>query len=285
MSYLPGIDVSKWQGLINWKEVFESQYYTFIKASEGKTEDGWFRKNWEETKKVGMPRGAYHYFRPASSWQIQAEFFAQTIGGMNYDGELPPALDVEVTEGLDKTAMNGVLFKFCKRFKELTGLDVVIYTRMSVWDTGVEPNDWAKQLLLWVANYGVTSPLLPFSWKKTGRTWCWWQWTGKGSCPGVTGAVDQNWYNGDLAKFNKQFGTNLLPKGEEEVRHLLVTATALKIRIAPTTVVATDGLLVKGDQPENLEEFVDSNGNTWARIGWHQWAAKIYYGAQFMTDV
>jgi len=285
MAYIPGIDVSKWQGQIDWKTVFETQYYTFIKAAEGKNVDGWFKVNWAETKKIGMPRGAYYYFHPANSWEVQAQFFADTIGGTNYDGELPPAVDVEVIEGVNKTTMMGNLYKFCKRVTELTGRDCVIYTRASIWDIGIEANDWAKQLLLWVANYGVTNPLLPFSWLKTGRTWTWWQWTGKGQCLGVEGAVDQNWYNGDLTKFNNQFGTNLLPKGEEEVKHLLVTATSLKIRNAATQASTQDGLLVKGNQPENLEQFVDVYGNTWCRIGWKQWACKIFYGAVFMTDI
>jgi hypothetical protein len=233
-----------------------------------------------------MPRGAYYYYHPINNWEVQAEFFAQTIGGLAYDGELPPAVDVEVLEGVNKTTMSGNLFKFCKRVKELTGQDCVIYTRAGIWNIGIEANDWAKQLLLWVANYGVTNPLLPFSWLKTGRTWTWWQWTGKGKCLGITGAVDQNWYNGGVAEFNAQFGTNLVLKGEEEVRHLLVVAgNGLKIRSAATQASTQVGLLVKGDQPENIEEFVDTLGNTWCRIGWHQWAAKIFYGVQFMTDV
>jgi len=68
-NYEKGIDVSKWQGNIEWNEVIKDGVkHAFIKMTEGGTDtDPQFVINWNAAKKVGIKVGAYHYFRDASS--------------------------------------------------------------------------------------------------------------------------------------------------------------------------------------------------------------------------
>ena len=61
-----GIDVSQFQGEINWAEVHAAgMAFAFIKATEGETlVDPTFETNWAQAKQQGLLRGAYHFYRP-----------------------------------------------------------------------------------------------------------------------------------------------------------------------------------------------------------------------------
>ena len=67
---IQGIDVSRWQGEIDWAKVKDAgTRFAFIKATEGGDHvDPNFKRNWIEAKRHGVPRGAYHFVwwcRPA----------------------------------------------------------------------------------------------------------------------------------------------------------------------------------------------------------------------------
>src|SRR5436190_12257638 len=80
-----GIDVSRYQKNISWKEVKEMQVkdihigFVFIKATEGVNKtDEQFRRNWLNAGREGIPKGAYHFFNTGRSGKLQAENFFQT---------------------------------------------------------------------------------------------------------------------------------------------------------------------------------------------------------------
>ena len=58
-----GIDVSKYQGDIDWNSVYGSGVkFAWIKATEGGDRvDDKFEQNWTRAKEAGLPRGAYHF--------------------------------------------------------------------------------------------------------------------------------------------------------------------------------------------------------------------------------
>ena len=89
-----GIDVSHYQSRINWDTIATQDIsFAFVKASEGATyNDSLFCNNWGEMKRVGILRGAYHFFRPTIPADIQAENFTSLVE-MEW-GDLPPVLDV-----------------------------------------------------------------------------------------------------------------------------------------------------------------------------------------------
>ena len=94
-----GIDVSHYQGNINWSKVeFVANKYpiefVFIRATQGiDKKDIQFDNNWEESKKYNFFRGAYHYYRPNENSLEQAENFIKTV--KLSEGDLPPVLDIE----------------------------------------------------------------------------------------------------------------------------------------------------------------------------------------------
>ena len=94
-SVIQGIDVSRWQGDIDWAKVKDAgTRFAFIKATEGGDHLAPnFRRNWAEAKKAGVPRSAYHFVwwcRPAKD---QVRWMKRHIP--RDPDALPPVLDVE----------------------------------------------------------------------------------------------------------------------------------------------------------------------------------------------
>jgi lysozyme len=90
-----GIDVSKYQGDIDWTAVRASGVqFAWIKATEGGDRvDEKFAQNWAAAKAAGVPRGAYHFAYWCRSGEDQAAWFTQNVP--NDPDALPPVLDVE----------------------------------------------------------------------------------------------------------------------------------------------------------------------------------------------
>jgi GH25 family lysozyme M1 (1,4-beta-N-acetylmuramidase) len=76
-----GIDVSHYQGTINWTSVKSAGIeFAICKATEGTTyTDPTFATNYSHMKSKGITRGAYHFARPASDAVTQARFFVNTV--------------------------------------------------------------------------------------------------------------------------------------------------------------------------------------------------------------
>jgi len=90
-----GIDVSKYQGDIDWSSVHAAGVrFAWIKATEGGDRvDEKFAQNWASAKAAGVPRGAYHFAYWCRPMQEQAAWFSRNVP--NDPDALPPVLDVE----------------------------------------------------------------------------------------------------------------------------------------------------------------------------------------------
>lgn len=200
-----GIDVSHYQGSINWGSVKNAGIdFAYIKATEGTSyKDPQFNANYPAAHGAGVIRGAYHFARPgSSSGATQANFFAANGGAWSADDlTLPGALDLEAPPsgascyGLTTTQMRNWITDFYNTYKSKTGRDVVIYTTASWWNSCT--GSWtgmASKSPLWVAHWGTSNPTLPAGW--SGTTWTVWQYTSTGSVSGISGNVDRNNFNG-----------------------------------------------------------------------------------------
>src|SRR3954466_14597630 len=98
---LRGIDVSHYQGQVDWHSVARSDVkFALAKASESTKPDDQFARNWSQMQEVGLYRGAYHFGHPGSDPEAQASFFASVAGPLGFR-DLPPVLDLEVADGHD----------------------------------------------------------------------------------------------------------------------------------------------------------------------------------------
>jgi len=192
-----GIDISKWQGTINWPQVkADGVRYAFIRLSDGaNTKDAKFTANWSGAKAAGIIRGAYQFFRPTQSVTTQADMMIAAIG--TYEpGDLPPVIDVEDHGGLSPTTLASRVRVWVDRVQAALGVTPVVYTGKYFWRDEVgSPASFAPNAL-WIAQYTSLCPDIPRPWAK----WTFWQHTDKGAVAGISGPVDMNRFNGSLAE-------------------------------------------------------------------------------------
>ena len=194
-----GIDISHWQGEIDWEKIPDEYKFAFMKATEG---DGFiddrFTRNWHSSK-PGL-RGAYHFWRYAFDGTAQAEHFFDIVSKTGDLGELPPVIDLEDTRAPKGGDIAIRMRQMLQRTEELFGVQPIIYTANWWWSPWTLNNTGFGDYELWVAHYKTvypwSKPYLPAGWDD----WQVWQHSSKGSVPGVDGNCDLNvakdeWYN------------------------------------------------------------------------------------------
>jgi lysozyme len=197
-----GIDVSHFQGKINWKKVRkEGIRFAYIKATEGITlDDEDFKYNWKKAGEEKILRGAYHFFIPSIDAEKQARHFLEEV--KLAPGDLPPVLDLEITSGQPATNIADGALKWMQIVERETGMKPILYTLPKFADSYLR-----KKLCgypLWVVDLGAEKPTLPKGWKK----WIFWQHSHRGRVPGIRELVDLNRFNGtveELMKMTKEF--------------------------------------------------------------------------------
>ncbi len=196
----PGIDVSHYQGTINWASVKSAGIkFAWIKATEGTSvKDSEFSANYTHAYNNGIIRGAYHFAHPdLSSGATQATYFANNGGGWSKDNlTLPGMLDLEGgCYGKSASAMQSWILDFYQTYKAKTTRDVVIYTSAGWWNSCT--GGWggmASRSPLWAASWTTAAnPTLPTGFSVATV----WQYTDSGSVSGISGAVDRDRFNGD----------------------------------------------------------------------------------------
>lgn len=199
----PGIDVSHYQGSINWSSVKAAGIqFAWIKATEGTTyKDPNFNAYYLNAYNAKVIRGAYHFGRPdLSSGAAQATYFASNGGAWSRDNlTLPGMLDLEGgCYSKSASAMQSWILDFYNTYKAKTGRDVVIYTSASWWNSCT--GGWSGMSArspLWVAHWtSAADPTIPNGFPYATI----WQYTDSGSVSGVPGAVDRDRFNGTSAR-------------------------------------------------------------------------------------
>ena len=129
-----GIDVSHFQGRVDWKQVALSGVdFCFIKATQGSTMvDSYFAQNWAGSAAAGLWQGAYHFAQPGSDPLAQAQFFYKTAGRPGPLG-LPPVLDLEIMDGVDAAQVLQWAQQFLNHADALFGRHTMLYTNTGYW--------------------------------------------------------------------------------------------------------------------------------------------------------
>lgn len=194
-----GIDVSRYQSVVNWKEVKNMEDngikigFAFIKATEGTSiVDEQFRRNWIKAEEQNIPKGAYHFFVPGRNVERQANNFIQIVNLKT--GDMPPVLDVEKSGRISITEMQKEVKAWLDEVENHYGIKPIIYTNIDFYQryfqTGFE--DYP----LWIAHY--LQPQKP----RIENKWVFWQHNESGRVDGINGPVDFNIFYGDSIDFN-----------------------------------------------------------------------------------
>jgi len=199
----PGIDVSNFQGNIDWDEVSRSgEKFAFVLASDGFSfTSPTFSTQYSGAEDAGLFRGAYHFARPdESDPTMQANRFLDVVDYNNDGRSLPPVVDMENNPNgaqcyeLSSAQMISWIQGFLRTVRERTGRDGMIYTSRSFWQACTGNSIAFTTYPLWVAEYGVSQPELFGGWPY----YSFWQYTNTGSVPGVNGNVDRDWWNSSV---------------------------------------------------------------------------------------
>ncbi|MBO7255543.1 MAG: glycosyl hydrolase family 25 [Paludibacteraceae bacterium] len=180
-----GIDVSHYQGTIDWEKVAENKQiqFVYLKATEGKTYvDRTYAYNLRQARKFGLKVGSYHYFRMTSSPKQQFENFKKTAPKEKQD--LIPMIDVETGDKKSKAEVQKALKEFVKLLTDYYGTEPMFYGTMRSCNTWLAPE--FNNYKYYVGRYGNNQPQIN---GKNGK-YIIWQYSEKGSIKGIPKYVD-----------------------------------------------------------------------------------------------
>lgn len=187
-----GIDVSHYQGRINWDEVARDSRvtYVYLKATEGtNTIDDTYTYNFTECKRVGLKVGSYLFFRPHLSAQAQFDLFKSRVNTRQQD--LLPVIDVEVIRGVSESVMQARLLELCDLFEREYGKKPIIYTGKNFYNKYIYGNHRLRAYKYFIAAYSFIEPDLYGD-----HDYVMWQYSATGSVRGIRGNVDMSRFVG-----------------------------------------------------------------------------------------
>ena len=175
-----GIDVSKYQGNINWTKVAKDSTikFVYVKATEGTTiQDPMYRTNITKAKKAGLLVGSYHLYSSKTTAYQQMANIRKVVKKSEQD--LVPVLDIEGHHS-GRLYMERV-DKLLELMEKEYGVKPIIYTSEKLYKTHFATKKYSKYHIF-IANYrGYPSTRFTL-----------WQYTERGHCNGISGYVDFN---------------------------------------------------------------------------------------------
>lgn len=191
-----GIDVSHYQGQINWEEVAKDERvkFVYLKCTEGgKLQDNTYLRNLKECRRLGIPVGVYHFFSPTVSAFEQLMNFRNTSDPRVQT--LLPIVDVESVPQIrkgrrryvvgDTKAWQSRLRAFLKGVEEIYGVKPLIYTYMNFYHKYLIGQFPEYKYI--IACYQEEMPKM-----KDDLRFIMWQFTSSGSIRGIKGRVDRS---------------------------------------------------------------------------------------------
>lgn len=195
-NFVHGIDVSKYQGKINWQEVEKMESkgiqlrFAICKVTEGTSlVDKHWERNHDKLRETNLKLGTYHFFRPNYNAELQAKHF---LSNYTYkSGDIPPALDVEVTAGKDAETIQERCLVFLEIVEQKTGVIPMIYTNVDFYEQHFTDKRFQKYPI-WVAHYYEEKP-------RFDKNWTFWQHSDQGTVNSIEHNVDFNVFKGSYS--------------------------------------------------------------------------------------
>lgn len=214
------IDVSRYQGAIDWAQVAAAGYQGVMlktvstnrrlsKRADGLYIDPTFETNYRNAKAAGLDVGVYYYTYATSKAMADAELslLADALRGKTL--EMPVAVDVEDNKFrvLGMQALTDLTAYALKKVEDM-GFYAQLYTytsfaktRLYMGGAALSPYD------VWLADYTGKTPAVTFAYNAH-------QHTSKGSVPGISGNVDLNVTTLNYPRIIRKKGLTRLREGE-----------------------------------------------------------------------
>ena len=217
---LRGIDVSEWQGAIDWDKVKNSGIeFAIIRTGYGRggnQADEYYVRNVKGAKKAGIKVGLYHYSYAESPEDAikEAEFCLRIIDNEKLD--LPIYFDIEddsISSKNDNETRTKMCINFCSTI-EKAGYWAGVYANKNWFDNYLDYDQLKARYTIWLAHYGIDSPSLDCDI---------WQYTSSGKVDGISGKVDMNYMYRDLLD---EIGSNSGQAPKSEVKTTTYTVVS-----------------------------------------------------------
>ncbi len=208
---LEGIDVFDGQGQVDWAAARSGgTAFAFIKATQGTYDtQSTFAAHWAGAGAAGVRRSAYHFFNPTEDGAAQAAHFLSVVGPLA-PGDLPATLDVECPDGdpgclyaghpgqAPATEIRSRIGAFLDAVEQATHARPVLYTFHDYFKSSGVDAAGLEAYPLFLADPTSAACLdVPAPWSSA----TFWQYSWKGTVPGIVGAVDRDRFLGDGAAF------------------------------------------------------------------------------------
>lgn len=222
-SFKTGIDVSKWQGTIDWEKAkADGVEFAMLRAGYGRNNiDEQFERNISECNRLGIPCGIYwfSYAYTEEMAEKEAEYALQSVS--KFKLEYPIAFDFE-GDSVNYAAKNGVVADkelvsamaraFCKRIEQ-GKYYAMLYTNPSYLSEYFD-TDIPGEFDIWLAKW----PTNPDPSEKPSQAGGIWQYTNSGDVNGISGRVDMDAAYIDYPSVISKAGLNGLDNTEEDVK-------------------------------------------------------------------
>lgn len=212
------MDVSRWQGRIDWDAVKHSGKIDGVmiramgNSKEGKPSkpylDPFFARNYAECTRVGLPVGVYGYFKATTKAQADRELALLKLALTGKTFQLPVAVDIEdkLQVALSKSALTDIV-AHCLSVVESWGVYAMLYTGLNFGQTNLYMGGTAlKPYDVWLAAYRTKKPTPDWAFGM-------WQYTSSGKIPGIAKGADLSVAYKDYAAIIQRAGLTKV-KGE-----------------------------------------------------------------------
>jgi GH25 family lysozyme M1 (1,4-beta-N-acetylmuramidase) len=200
-----GIDVSEWQGFVDWSKVkMTDTKFAILRAGYGREisqKDKQFENNYKGCKAVVMPCGAYWYNYAVTPEEAKREAAVclETLKGKQFEYPIYYDVEEQKTLALGKDKVSAIIKAFCEEL-EKAGYFVGLYMSASPLNVYVS-EDVKRRYVIWVAHYGVPKPSYNGSYGI-------WQNSSTGKVNGISCNVDTDIAFEDYPNIIKAAGLN-----------------------------------------------------------------------------
>ncbi len=290
------LDVSRYQGQVDWTKVAPQPVLVICRASEGVDYlDPFFQANWNGLKAQNIRRGAYHFFHADMDAGKQFANYqkALTQAGGFLSTDISPVLDVEGLETAApavQKAASASIKAWLDAAQAFSGKTPMIYTSKYQWGFVTDANGktpaWSGNYPLWVAWYpdkpdqfsGPADTMIPAGWNQ----WAVWQYANTGQITGVNVQVDldilSDW-------FAKQLGQLAPAPGQLTYTGKVIAPNGLNVRAQPNIGAKLLGALAVGTTVKGTSIKIVSAKESWLeltdpKVGW---CAVVYNGTELIS--
>ena len=265
-----GIDVSTWQGSVDWSKVKNDVDFAILRIGYSTTLDNRFLEYAEGCETYGIPYGVYHYSYALTAAQAKAEaqWVLNTLDTYGYEPELPIWFDME--DGTQQALSTSVKESICRGFCD------------TIWEGGREPgfygftrwfsssfiSTYLNSMPVWIAQIDGFSSNGTAT--HDGGTWLW-QYSWKGSISGISGDVDCNMCYANFPGIDNTTDTpsdsTYLSKCTEYPAHFTGKTTGtVNVRQYPSASYSSLGSVASGTLIEVTGVYKNASGEYWYQV-------------------